>query len=141
MVSPRSLANLKPPFKPGQSGNPGGKPKGAVCFITRLKEALLSDTPWQNESIETFKRRVKVGDPQFWKMLLDQLDPEARAKVASMMGVNVNVSQSQAVAIANIPQEYFLSRLSDAECLVFRDLARKCSSPVAGEGMLPAQAQ
>lgn len=40
------MANYKPnisglkPFKPGQSGNPKGKPKGAISFSTRLKSAL-----------------------------------------------------------------------------------------------------
>jgi hypothetical protein len=26
-ISPNSLANLRPPWKPGESGNPGGKPR------------------------------------------------------------------------------------------------------------------
>jgi hypothetical protein len=30
-VSAKSLANLKPPFQPGQSGNPGGRPKRDVA--------------------------------------------------------------------------------------------------------------
>jgi hypothetical protein len=30
--SPRSLANLKPPWKPGQSGNPNGRPGDALTL-------------------------------------------------------------------------------------------------------------
>src|SRR5262249_6669713 len=32
---PRSLANLRPPWKPGQSGNPDGRPKDALSRILR----------------------------------------------------------------------------------------------------------
>ena len=35
---PNSLANLRPqPWKPGQSGNPGGRPKGVVYPVEYLK--------------------------------------------------------------------------------------------------------
>jgi hypothetical protein len=30
-INAKSLANLKPPFQPGQSGNPGGRPKRDVA--------------------------------------------------------------------------------------------------------------
>lgn len=33
--------NLKPPWRPGQSGNPNGRPKGARNMATRAVEALL----------------------------------------------------------------------------------------------------
>jgi hypothetical protein len=39
---PNSLANLVP-FKPGQSGNPGGRPKGE-SLITLLRRVLDGDT-------------------------------------------------------------------------------------------------
>ncbi len=39
-----SIANLKPPFQPGQSGNPGGKPVNARNQITRkFLEVLAAD--------------------------------------------------------------------------------------------------
>lgn len=33
-------ANLRPPWKKGQSGNPGGRPKGSVNLTNRLRAAL-----------------------------------------------------------------------------------------------------
>lgn len=43
-MHPNSLANLKAPFKKGQSGNPGGKPTAARNKITaRFLNDLLED--------------------------------------------------------------------------------------------------
>lgn len=43
-MNPKSLANLAPPFKPGQSGNPGGKPAGARNTLnTAFLNALLAE--------------------------------------------------------------------------------------------------
>lgn len=42
MINPKSLANLKP-LKPGQSGNPGGKPVAARNRLTALFTNHLAD--------------------------------------------------------------------------------------------------
>jgi hypothetical protein len=136
MVNKNSLKNLIP-RKKGEPALPGaGRPPGPT-LMTMLRNELQEDGKFKAESIGTFKKCIINGDARFWQMMIDMLEPEARSKVAAMMGVNVNVAQSQTQAL--VPQEYVLSRLTDAECLTFRDLARKCSAPPAGAGVLPAE--
>lgn len=44
----KRLANLKPPFRKGQSGNPKGRPEGARNRSTVLKELLETVCDFQN---------------------------------------------------------------------------------------------
>jgi len=39
-ISPKSIANLKPPIKPGEVRNPTGRPKGKLNFDTRVDMAM-----------------------------------------------------------------------------------------------------
>lgn len=32
-------------FKPGQSGNPAGKPKGTISKVTKLRQSIEKDVP------------------------------------------------------------------------------------------------
>ena len=59
----RRLANLKP-FKPGQSGNPGGRPRG-IFGRTALKRLL---------------RRAKNGDSQLVALIDAQIDKAIRKR-------------------------------------------------------------
>lgn len=46
-------------FKPGQSGNPGGRPK----MDPKLRDALISDTPKRYERLQLLSRKAeKKGD-------------------------------------------------------------------------------
>lgn len=46
MINSKSLQNLKPAWKKGESGNPEGRPEGSKSLKTRLSEALYeSDKP------------------------------------------------------------------------------------------------
>jgi len=44
----KRLANLKPPFQPGQSGNPAGRPQGTRNRSTVLKELLEQTCDFTN---------------------------------------------------------------------------------------------
>jgi hypothetical protein len=66
------------PFRPGQSGNPAGRPRGARDVATRLVEALT-----QGEAEEIARKAVdlaKEGDSRIVKALLDRLAPAPRAR-------------------------------------------------------------
>lgn len=67
-------------FKPGQSGNPAGKPMGAKNKATRLAQTLLDGEE------ETLVRKLielaKGGDLQALKVCIDRLIPPMKAQTA-----------------------------------------------------------
>jgi hypothetical protein len=58
-------------FKPGQSGNPAGKPKGARNKATLAMEALLDGEA--EEITRTAISMAKAGDPTAMRLVLDRL--------------------------------------------------------------------
>lgn len=52
----RRLANLKP-FKPGQSGNPKGRPKGSISLTSQIKKLLEKIVKTQDG---TEKQRLEI---------------------------------------------------------------------------------
>jgi hypothetical protein len=60
-------------FKPGQSGNPGGRPKGALNKVTLAAQALLDG------EAEALTRKVvelaKAGNPMALRLCLERLLP------------------------------------------------------------------
>lgn len=62
--NPNSRKNLKV-FQPGQSGNPAGKPIGAIDFKTRFEKklhAIAPDKVQQAKGIAEFCAGVKTGE-------------------------------------------------------------------------------
>jgi hypothetical protein len=61
------VQNLKP-FKKGQSGNPGGRPKKDLASI--IASEVFAENP---ESIKTgFAKKLQHGDPAAFKALADR---------------------------------------------------------------------
>jgi hypothetical protein len=73
MMNPKSLANLRPPFEPGNNGNPGGKPKGARNRLTaRFVNSLADDFEEHGkDAIEA----CRVDDPGRYLMIIASLVP------------------------------------------------------------------
>lgn len=64
------------PFRPGQSGNPAGRPKGARNLTTLLLEALF-----EGEAEELGRKTIELakgGDSRALKACLDRLLPPRR---------------------------------------------------------------
>lgn len=72
-MHPNSLAALKP-FKPGQSGNPGGKPKGARDRLQgKFLNALADDF---EENGKDAIQRCRVEDPSAYIRAIVALMPK-----------------------------------------------------------------
>lgn len=66
-------ANLRPAWKPGQSGNPAGRPKGARNATTLVVEALFN-----GEAEELARKAIEMaknGDGPVLRAVLDRLVP------------------------------------------------------------------
>ena len=128
MKSPRSLANLRPPFKKGEIVPGGGRPKGSKNWTTLFREAILGDAAWNDASIQTFKAKMRKGDPQFWRMFFDNalalVDPEYVAEVHAVMHQKAGVINQQ----INVGAHLDLSRLTEAELVEYERLTRKCEA-------------
>jgi len=70
--------NLRAGWKPGQSGNPHGRPRGSRNKATLLAQAIL------DEDAEAIARAVvqaaKAGDMTAARLVLDRLVPPARER-------------------------------------------------------------
>jgi len=65
-------------FKPGQSGNPKGKPRGARHRLTLLAEKLMDD---QAEAIvESVIKAAKAGDMVAARLILERVSPVRKGR-------------------------------------------------------------
>lgn len=65
-------------FKPGQSGNPAGKPKGARNQLTELAEKLLADDA--QAVAQTVISAAKGGDMTAARLILDRILPVRKGR-------------------------------------------------------------
>ena len=73
----KRLENLAPPFQPGQSGNPKGKPKGILNMTTLLKKLL-------KEKVEVEVGGVKIKMTKRKAMMLKWLDLGMHGKLRAI---------------------------------------------------------
>jgi hypothetical protein len=71
VMNPRSLANLRPPWQAGQSGNPGGRPKRRQ--LDDLLE-LIAETGAERAISEAILKKLLEGDVAMIKEYLDRRD-------------------------------------------------------------------
>lgn len=62
-------------FKPGESGNPAGRPKGIIGKGVKLRQGIEQHVP---EILNALIERAKTGDPAACKLLLDRALPPLR---------------------------------------------------------------
>lgn len=78
------------PFKPGQSGNPKGRPVGSVSITTEIKRRLLQMPKGQKGRKKTYlqilitkilKKAIMDGDSQMIKNIWNYVDGFPREKI------------------------------------------------------------
>ena len=96
-------------WKPGQSGNPAGKPKGARHFSTLIKEAITkvaTDTGTSDDIliIQELVAKAKDGDLKAVDMVLDRVDGKAEQTINLDADVTVNdgLTDEQKEALLNL---------------------------------------
>lgn len=83
--------NLAPMWKPGQSGNPGGRPKGS-SLTKRLRQALdANDGKLAEIVVKVLLREAAKGKYQHLREVLDRVD----GKVVQRVELNATVQQAQ----------------------------------------------
>jgi hypothetical protein len=80
MPNENSMRNLIP-FKPGQSGNPRGRPKGSGV-TDRLKRILAEDDGKVSEALaKSMLQAALRGDHRFVKEILDRVEGKVTDKL------------------------------------------------------------
>ena len=82
-------------FRPGQSGNPAGKPKGTKNHSTRLAQRLLDGE--EEALVRKIIELAKDGDMQALKVCFDRLIPPIKAQAAP-----VQIDLSEALSMVDI---------------------------------------
>jgi hypothetical protein len=60
-------------FKPGESGNPNGRPKGKT-LTERVRDVLDENPDTAQAIVDAGIEAARKGDFQFWKYMFDRLD-------------------------------------------------------------------
>lgn len=69
-------------FRPGQSGNPSGRPRGSRNRATRLAQDLLDGE--SEELVRVAIKRAKKGDPIALRLCIERLVPVRRSQAAEV---------------------------------------------------------
>ncbi len=90
-------------FKPGQSGNPKGRPKGIADRRTQWRDSLRAELP---DLLARLLELAKAGDPNAIKMILDRVAPPLRSQAEPIelpaLAKAVTLSDKAAAVIAAV---------------------------------------
>ena len=90
----QNTANLKEPWKKGETGNPNGRPKGRKNFKTLYYEAIeriaqsqgLTGEEWEVKFVEQAVRKGFNGDRGFYSDTMDRVHGKAEQHIDHTTG-------------------------------------------------------
>ena len=96
-------------FKPGVSGNPKGKPKGARHFSTLIREAIKAVAEGDSEPqdilmVKALAKKAKAGDLKALDMVFDRVDGKAEQTINldGEMTINDGLTQEEKEALLSL---------------------------------------
>jgi hypothetical protein len=101
------------PFKPGQSGNPAGKPPGTRHRATMLAERLLDGEA--EAMVRTAMEKAKQGDMIALRLCLDRILPPRRDRPVHFSIPALHSAQDASKAMAAITTAVACGELTPAE--------------------------
>lgn len=96
----RTLKKQTTRFKPGVSGNPKGKPKGARSLSSRFAEAILAEDA--EAVIRKVIEKAKEGDMGAAKMVFDRIAPIRKGAPVHIKIASVSDAAGVAQATQNV---------------------------------------
>jgi hypothetical protein len=127
-------------FLRGQTGNPGGRPKGSRNHVHQAIDRLLADHA--EDVIERIIRAAKQGDVGAMRLVIDRLTPPRRSRPLQLQGFPVIESLADcdtAMSIILSATAQDLVDLDQAKTLTeLVEVKRKCLEAVQLEARLAA---
>lgn len=109
-------------FKPGQSGNPAGRPKGSVNKYTQLARELLSSRG--EEIVQVVIDKALKGDVHCLKMCMDRIVPQQKA-------VEIKHTKDEGGLVINVGTSEQLQDMAKDKTL--KDVSTKSDDEVVAE--------
>ena len=95
-------------FKPGKSGNPAGKPKGARHKVTLLAEKLLDGDA--EDVVKKCIELAKAGDSSAIKLIMDRILPARKDRT-----VNIDLPPIKSISDASKAMAQITTAVSEGE--------------------------
>lgn len=85
-------------FKPGQSGNPNGRPKKGYSITEAVQDLLTKNPERKSKIVEKVIALAEQGDPTFVKLAWNYMDGMPKQEIEQSGGLNLNVGDLLAKA-------------------------------------------
>jgi hypothetical protein len=104
--------HLKPyDFKPGESGNPNGRPLGSISLVSKLKKQLREHPEDADKIVDKWITDAKEGDDKARTSIIDRMEGKVPDMTIIVQKIQIDVVQHigamlpQAMLQAGVPKK------------------------------------